>query len=375
MRIRRGLFFALAPMLVGGIMAADAWGGGTGYLFVSREKDNSVLVLEGSSFQVVKEIATAARPRHLQFSPDRKRIYAACGDGDAIDVIDVATLALTDRIVGIEDPELFDLSADGKTMYISLEDDSALGILNLEAYSTERKEPPDLSVAEPDVDESPDEYARGQNEDLDGAGSDDESQPVPGLSVIQVGAEPEGVLAHPDGEIVWVASEVANLVHVVDVNRGEIVANVLVGNRPRRLALTPDAQELWVSNELSGSVSVIDTTSNQVLTEIVFEPKGFRPEDVTPVGLTMTRDGETLVVGLGRANHVAFVDVRSREIQDYVLVGNRAWNTTLSDDETTLYVVNGLSDDLSILDMRSRKVERSIPVGRVPHTVLIDDGK
>jgi YVTN family beta-propeller protein len=45
----------------------------------------------------------------------------------------------------------------------------------------------------------------------------------------------------------------------------------------------------------------------------------------------------------------------------------------LSRDEKTLYVANGLSDDLSIVDMRSRKAIRTVPVGRVPHSVLVDD--
>jgi len=372
--IRRG-FVASAGLLAAALAGTSAWSAGSGHLFVSSEKDNAITVLDGASYAVVKQIATAARPRHLQFSHDRKLIYAACGDGDAIDIIDVGKLELVDRIAGVEDPELFDLSADGNTLFISLEDDAALGILDLATYFAERGEMPELTVAEPDADDDRDEYARDEDEEEEEGGDegDEDEAGIPGLRLVEVGEEPEGVLASPDGRTVWVTSEVANLVHVVDAEQGEIIANVLAGNRPRRFALTPDGKELWVSNELSGSVSIIDTAANQAVAEIVFEPAGFRPEDVTPVGLTMTNDGKTLVVGLGRANHVAFVDVASRAIQDYVLVGSRAWNATLSRDESTLYVVNGLSDDVSILDMASRKVLRSIPVGRVPHTILIDD--
>ena len=356
-----------AAALSGSLLASTVWGTGTGYLFVSSEKDNSVLVLDGSNYQVVKTIATAARPRHLGFSPDRRTIYVACGDGDAIDLIDVDKLELVDRISGLEDPEAFDFSPDGNTMFISLEDDAALGFLDLPTYFEQRDEKPELTVAEPELD-----AADSEDEEEDDTGSGTPTA-MPGLSSIEVGPEPEGVLVRPDGNRVWVTSEVANLVHVVDVQQKQIVANILVGNRPRRFALTPDGKELWVSNELSGSVSIIDTVSNQRIGEIPFQPKGFRPEDVTPVGLAMSRDGTTLIVGLGRANHVAFVDVPSRTVEDYVLVGSRAWNIRLSRDESTLYVVNGLSDDVSIIDMASRKVQRSIPVGRVPYMVLVDD--
>jgi PQQ-dependent catabolism-associated beta-propeller protein len=190
---------------------------------------------------------------------------------------------------------------------------------------------------------------------------------------VKVGAEPEGVLAHPNGKVVYVASEVANMVHVIDVATRKVTANVLVGNRPRRMALTPDHKELWVTNELGGTVSVIDAATNKVAGEIRFEPKGFRRDDLTPVGITMTRDGKLAYVGLGRANHVAVVTVADRKVTGYTLVGKRAWNVELTRDEKTLLVCNGLSDDMSVVDTATLKVSKSIPVGRVPYMAVIDD--
>ncbi len=337
----------------------------TGLIFVSSEKDNSISVLDGKSYALVKRIRTAARPRHLQFNADRTLIYAACGDGDAIEIIDVAKLELVDRILGFDDPEALDLSADGKTMYISLEDDAALGILDLAVFFAAREEKPELTVAAPGADEADD--------DEDAETDEDEDEALPGLATVEVGEEPEGVLVSPDGRTVYVTSEVSNMVHVIDVESRTLRANVVVGNRPRRFAMTADRKELWVSNELSGSVTILDVATNGIIDTIEFRPRGFRPEEVTPVGITMTADGKTAIVALGRANHIAFVDIASREIEDYVLVGVRAWNTTLSRDNSLLFVVNGLSDDISIIDVADRKVIKSVPVGRVPYAAIIDD--
>ena len=377
MRFHRPVSLLTAAVLAGLAGNAAVHAKDTGYLFISSEKDNNVAVLDGNSHEVVKLIGTAARPRHLQFNPDRSQIYVAAGDGDAIDIIDVAKLELVDRITGIDDPELFDFSPDGKIMYISLEDDGQLGILNLEEYFAAREEEPDLTVAEPapegEDDEDNDDDDDDDDDDDEENGDDEEGESLAGLSTVEVGQEPEGILVSPDGKTAYVTSEVANIVHVVDTASQELTANIVVGNRPRRFALTPDQKELWVSNELSGSVTIIDPAGNEIVDTIEFLPPGFRPEDVTPVGVTMTDDGKTAVVALGRANHIAFVDVDSREIQDYVLVGNRAWNATLNRDNSLMYVANGLSDDVSIIDVAKRKVIKSIPVGRVPHTVLIDD--
>ena len=61
------------------------------------------------------------------------------------------------------------------------------------------------------------------------------------------------------------------------------------------------------------------------MADIQFLPTGFRPEQVTPVDLVITADGSRAYVALGRANHVAVVDVPTRRVIDYILVGKRAW--------------------------------------------------
>jgi YVTN family beta-propeller protein len=174
-----------------------------------------------------------------------------------------------------------------------------------------------------------------------------------------------------DGKLVYVTSEVANLVQAVDLASGKVVHSIKTGKRPRRFALSPDGAQLWVSNELDASVTVIDTKTHQVAATITFEVKGARKADITPVGLVMTKDGKRAFVSLGRANHVAFVDVATRKVTDLVLVGKRAWGLGLDKAEKTLLVTNGLSDDLSIVDVASAKAVKTLKVGRVPHSVVV----
>ena len=82
---------------------------------------------------------------------------------------------------------------------------------------------------------------------------------------------------------------------------------------------------------------------------------------------------QTVYVGLGRANHVAWVDVASKKQTGQVLVGKRAWGVTLSRDEGKLFVANGFGDDVTVIDAKSRKAIVSVPVGRIPWGVAIDD--
>ena len=91
-----------------------------------------------------------------------------------------------------------------------------------------------------------------------------------------------------DGRAVLVASESANLVHVIDVASGQIRKHVPVGSRPRRFAQRADGGEIWVSAEVDGAVYVLDGATYAVTDRIEFKPKGFRRADITPVGLVLT---------------------------------------------------------------------------------------
>jgi PQQ-dependent catabolism-associated beta-propeller protein len=301
---------------------------GTGLVFVGNEKDSTitVLTLEG---QVVRSFDTCARPRGMHFSQDRSQFYVGCADDSVIVVYDVASQEVVGRIRNVEEPETFDLHPNGRHLYISNEEDATATLFDVET---------------------------GEQ-----------------LAEFETGEEPEGVQITSDGRLVFVASEAANLVHVIDTEAQEVIADILVDTRPRRFALTPDERELWVSAELAGVVDIIDVETLKIVDTIAFLPTGFRKEEVTPVDVLITRDGQWAYVALGRANHVAVVDVKAREVVDYLLVGKRAWGLALTHDEQRLWVANGLSDDVSIIDTASRKVLKSVPVGLVPYGILIDD--
>ena len=89
------------------------------------------------------------------------------------------------------------------------------------------------------------------------------------------------------------------------------------------------------------------------------------------MGIVMTRDGQRAFVGMGRANHVAFIDVALRKVTQTVLAGKRVWNVALDKAEARLYAVNGLSDDMTVIDIASAKALKSVAVGRVPYQALV----
>ena len=220
---------------------------GTQKIIVSNEKSNTLSILDANAV-LTQTIETCARPRGMKFSADRTQFYVGCADDSEIAIYDVASMELVRRIRGVEEPETFDLHPDGRRLIISNEEDAEASVVDVETG----------------------EYITG----------------------FETGEEPEGVQITPDGKYAFVASEAANMVHVIDIEAETVVKDILVDTRPRRFALSPDGKELWVSAELAGMVDIIDVASLTVTGDIQFLPTGFRKEEVTPVDVLITRDGD-----------------------------------------------------------------------------------
>ncbi len=291
-------------------------------LAISNERSNEVWVHtpEGN---VIRPLVSCLRPRGMLPQPADQTLWIACSDEDSVIRIDSKTGEVKTRVTG----------QIGATTLNWIEPNGRLVVSNEGASSA--------SVIE------------------SGTGKV--------LAELVTGFEPDGV-ASADGKI-FVASENAGVVHVFSAEDYSEVDALVTDLRPRRLAVS--GGELWVSSEMGSKVEIFGISTLERLGEIVFSPRGFRSEQLTPVDIRFSRDGATAYVALGAANHVVIVDVKTREVEKYILVGRRAWGLELSPDEEYLFVLNGLSDDMTIIDLDRRRPIRSVRTGLVPHAVKV----
>jgi DNA-binding beta-propeller fold protein YncE len=112
-----GCLRALWPGLT--LCLAGPWAMAQGTAYVSSEKDHAITVLDLTAQAVTGTIATCKRPRHLQLTPDGKQLLVACSESNQADVIDLATRKSLRRFALGDNPEAFDLSPDGRTLYVS----------------------------------------------------------------------------------------------------------------------------------------------------------------------------------------------------------------------------------------------------------------
>lgn len=318
---------------------------GTTELLVSAEIGGEVIVVDPASGQILERIKVGKRPRGLQLSPDGRRLYVALSgspisppgvdestlpppdrSADGIGVVDLETRQVMGVLPSGQDPETFDVSPDGRMLYISNEETAEMTALDVSSGKV-----------------------RG---------------------VVPVGEEPEGVTVRPDGKVVYVTCEGTHEVVVVDTGSLEVIARVPTGRRPRSITFTEDGAIAFVTAELGQTVAVIDGQRHESLGQVALS-ETIPSRTPLPMGSVLSPDGDMVFISNGRGQSVTMLDVETRSVVRTVEhVGARPWGIDVSADGRYAYTANGPSDDVSVIDVRTGTVARRIPIPGRPWGVV-----
>ncbi|MEZ5355474.1 MAG: beta-propeller fold lactonase family protein [Bryobacteraceae bacterium] len=310
-------------------------------IYVTNEASGELSVIDSAGYEVVKTLPLGKRPRGIRPSPDGKLIYVALSGSpfappgvdestlpppdrgaDGVGVVDVAKLEVVKIIRAGQDPESFDLSKDGRYLYVSNEDDAKVSVVDLTN---------DTVVAS-----------------------------------VGVGGEPEGVTLTPDGKFVYVTSEEEGTITVIDTASNKAVKKFRVGKRPRSVVFLSDGSRGYVSLENGAAVAVIDAVKQAPMAMIDLGHK-----DVKPMGLVLTKDSSRLYASTGRFHKVFEIDTATNKVIDSFEGGERPWGIGISPDGKTLYTANGPGGDVSVIDIATRSVRTRVKAGDRPWGILV----
>ena len=316
-------------------------------VFVSDETGGNVVIVDPESGQVIDRLPVGKRPRGVRLSRDGSQLLVAlsgspiAGPGvdestlpppdrsaDGVGVIDLASRKLVRTINTGQDPEAFDISPDGRTLYVSNEDAAEMSVVDLATGAIRKRVP--------------------------------------------VGGEPEGVTVRPDGRVVYVTCEADNEVVAVDTATLEIAGRVKAGPRPRAIVFTDDGATAFVSLETGAAIAVIDGTTHRLSGTIAIPSTAGTPTAPRPMGVELSPDRRQLIVSLGRAMSVGVIDVASRTfVRSIENVGTRPWGIGVSPDGRKAYTANGPSGDVSVVDIAAGTIDRRIAVGGSPWGIAV----
>jgi len=335
-------FRALIPVTLVLGLASAAEAADSARIYVSSENTGEVAAIDPDSGQVLNRIPVGKRPRGIKLSPDGKLVYVALSGSpnappgvdesklpppdrtaDGIGVVDLATGKLARTLHSGQDPEAFDLSPDGKTLYVSNEETAEITVLD--------------------------------------AGQDKIIKKVP------VGKEPEGVTVRPDGKVVYVACEGDSEVDAVDTKTLKVLSHMHTDARPRSMVFTRDGKTAFAAAERGGAVTILDGVAHKVLGSIKIPSANESAGPARPMGTALTPDGKYVLVTTGRDGSLAVIEAAQHTLAKMIPgVGARPWGVGVSPDGKTAYTANGPSTDVSVIDIEASKVVRRIKVDGQP---------
>jgi YVTN family beta-propeller protein len=249
-------------------------------IHASPDGKSIYIALSGTPIEAPPEIDANGNPVFKRDKGDDDEEDKADKSADGIGVLDVATGRITRRIKVGSDPEEFDLSRDGRQLYVSNED---------------VKTASSVDVADGKVEH-----------------------------IVVLSQEPEGVALAPDGKHLWVTCETGGDVFVVDTATFKVSGHVKVGQRPRSVAFLQGGKLAVVPSETAGTLSVIDTTTLGI-TRTVTLPKGNRPMRVR-----VSPDASRLYVSTGRpSDDVSIVDLATHKEIARVKAGSSPWGVAV----------------------------------------------
>jgi PQQ-dependent catabolism-associated beta-propeller protein len=320
-------------------------------VYVSLEDGGEVVAIDAEAATIVARIPVGKRPRGVKLAPDGKTLYVALSGSpraapgvdesklppadraaDGVGIVDLRTHKLVRTLASGQDPESFDVSRDGKTLYVSNEETAEMTVLDLATGKVKRK--------------------------------------------VDVGHEPEGVTLRPDGKVVFVTSEQDNVVVAVATDTLKVLAQMPTGPRPRSVTFTRDGATAFVTSENGAQVNVLDAAHEKPAGTIKIEPQAKTPLGPRPMGSALSPDGKTLYVSCGRGEAVAVIDVAARKLVRMIDgVGARPWGIGVSADGARVFTANGPSNDVSIVDAATGKVTARVKVGGLPWGLAVARGK
>jgi len=329
------------PLAASAVTGAAASPSG-GRLLVTNEDSGDITIIDLARGEVAAKVPVGKRPRGIRVSPDEKLVFVALSGSpksgpnidesklppadraaDGIGVVDTSQWKLVRILRSGQDPEHFDISNDGKTMFVSNEETAEVTSIDIASGAVTGR--------------------------------------------LKVGDEPEGVTLRPDGKVVYVTSEGNNQIAAVDVATRKLVATIETGPRPRSVVFTNDGKTAFVACETGAQVTVIDAVKHRRRGEIKIEAAGARP-----MGTAISADGKTVYVSNGRGGSVSSIDVATEKVADTIPnVGTRPWGIAVSSDGQKLYTANGPSNDVSVIDLATKTVVKRIAAGQSPWGVAL----
>ena len=284
-------------------------------VYVPNVMDNSIVVIDPATFEIVDSFAVEQLPYHITPSWDMSELLVNNEQSSTFTVVDPKT-GQPSGSISAPFPYNFYFTPDGEMAIVVVERLQMLEFRDPETW------------------------------DLLGS----TYIPWPGVDHLDFSK---------DGDYFLASSEWSGVVSKVDVKKMELVDYVEVGALPIDIKLSPDGSLFYVADQGSMGVHVIEPESME---EIDFIPTGEGAH-----GLQVSRDTKSLYVSNRTEGTISVIDFKTRKVTDKWVTGGTPDMLQLSPDGRQLWVSGRYDGAVYVLDTESGELLSTIYTGAQPH--------
>jgi YVTN family beta-propeller protein len=311
---------------------------------------DNIHIIDPATNKVVGEIKGMEATHGITVSPDGARIYISEEADFTLTVIDGKTQQVTKKIPLSGNPNLVDITPDGRWIYVAI----ALTYNDLSDFPRVKAN------------------ASGGVDVID-------TVSLQKVKTISMKGGVHDLNVTPDGKYVIVGNArggQANVMTVVDTRTNEIAWTLPMTPSPSPMAISKNAdgstKSIFAQNGRDNGFQVIDFATRKITNTIKLpditgqQQNPFGPPAASH-GIMVTPDQKTLLVN-SRLNSAIY----SYSLPDLkylgvaTLGGKGAGWLTISPDSKTAYVANEHTNNVSVVDIASMKETARIPVGFAP---------
>lgn len=271
--------------------------------YVANNASNSVSVIDTTTNTVASTISLGAAPYAVAITPDASEVWVTNPAADTISIISTATNMVTSTISVASAPLYLVFNSSGTTAWVTV---NAID-----------------SVQKIDV----------------------RTQAV--ITQIPVGAAPVGIALSADGSTLFTANMADGSVSIISASSDQVTSINNVSASPVQIALSADGRRAFVTDDSgTGNLYILDLISRTSLSPIYLGS----PDSTG--GVTMSRDGSTVFVGLANSGSpsIVEVDALALTVQGTIPVDPTPTVIVTSPTSSTIYATAQFNNTVNVIN-------------------------
>jgi DNA-binding beta-propeller fold protein YncE len=288
---------------------------------VGNTESDSVTIFDPLSGRVTAKLPAGKHPQDIRVSKIRNVAYvlnmgSGKEPGNTISVYDLKTYALK-SIISLGDykrPHWSMMSSDEKLLWVACAPQQAIVEVDLEeekvarVWNAKQPGPYNFTVS------SDGNKIFTANFDTTTVSIIDRKKDK--VEFLEIGGKPIGADTSPDGKEIWISSNTADKISIIDPKKGSLIKTISSESKdPVRLKFTNDGTKVLVVHISGGELCVFDARKKQLLWKLAISNE-------YPKSIAISKDDKYALIALAGGQDVITVDLEKKSVVSKTRTGS-----------------------------------------------------